>query len=437
MLLAERSMSGDRNSDPINGTPGFARHASRLLEYTRPNPTSPWTPLTVAAANKFGVGAPHPLTSLNDGGRPSSAGGADYDHVGARAWATGDALHYSGFPKPPDVGPAQTDYIYGIQGFSMSGGTIHNSLLVDLTGATTNSNKNEMGDVEIPCPACDAAPTPTPTPPPAECCDKLTAVPYPQNNLQLDYRTFTITNLKAPVSPICYVDISMNPTPNPIWQGGDVYVDNALQSPPGSRFGSPYTRLPNRPNPPTSQMFSAVNTLKFNLGIDYTIGWTGTVTFVVHHCDGSICTLTYGPWAALPPATVPGTSVFDTNVLQEGRLSTLDLQLKQRRWKDAIKWISFRVPSDKGQIFAASAPSSGRELRGRASTEAIVESSGLSQSSVLYTFAQPLKSGASSIFNLVVRRDSEVANEPLVIFTTYDANGNALETGTITGAVPR
>jgi hypothetical protein len=185
-------------------------------------------------------------------------------------------------------------------------------------------------------------------------------------------------------------------------------------------------------------MFSAVNTLKFNLGIDYTIGWTGTVTFVVHHCDGSICTLTYGPWAALPPTTTPGTSVFDSNVLQEGRLATLSLQLKQRRWKGAIKWISFRVADEKGQIFAAAAPAaSAREARGRTLTEAIVESSGLSQSSVLYTFPQPLKSGASSSFNLVIRRDSEVANAPLVIFTTYDDNGNALETGTITGAALR
>lgn len=161
MLLAERSMNGDRNDDlDTNGNPSFARHASRLLEYTRPNSTSAWTPLTVSAANKFGVGAPHPLTATNNGGRPSCAGGGDYDVVGGRVWSTGDALHYKGtgasaggFPYPPDVGPAQTDYIYGIQGLPNGGGTIHNSLLVDLTNDTTvPGNKNEMGDVEIPCP---------------------------------------------------------------------------------------------------------------------------------------------------------------------------------------------------------------------------------------------------------------------------------------------
>jgi hypothetical protein len=423
MLVAERSMNGDTN----NKTGGFAAHESRVLEYALFPFTSTWT---LQSPTKFGLG------TLNYGGRPSSAGGAAYDSFGARDWVTVDAMHYPGYPVAGDAGPAQSDRVYGIQGLPMSGGTIHNSILTDLTDSTTTADKNQMGDVEIPCAPCDGVQTP---PPPAECCDKITAVPYPQNDLQLDYRTFTITNLKAPVSPICYVDISMNPTPSPIWQGGAVYVDNSSYSVAGVNtplhFGSPYTRLPNKPS--STQTFSAVNTVKFNLGVDYTIGWSGTVTFVVHHCDGSTCTLTYGPWSALPPSTVTGPQVFDANVSQEGKLYTIGLQLKPRNLKVPIQWISFRVGDEKGQIFAASAPPV-REARGRASAEAIVENSGLSQTSVLYTFAQPLQSGqASSIFNLVVRRDSNAANTPLVIWTTYDANGNALETGTINGTAQR
>jgi hypothetical protein len=42
-----------------------------------------------------------------------------------------------------------------------------------------------------------------------------------------------------------------------------------------------------------------------------------------------------------------------------------------------------------------------------------------------------LKTGQTSSFNLAVRREANAANAPLVIFTTYDADGNALETGTI------
>ena len=210
MLLAERSMNGDRNNDlDANGNPAFARHASRLLEYTRPNSTSAWTPLTVAAANKFGVGAPHPLTSTNDGGRPSCAGGGDYDVVGGLVWSTGDALHYKGtgasaggFPYPPDVGPAQTDYIYGIQGLkAMTGGTIHNSLLIDLTnGTTAPGNKNEMGDVEIPCPE-DSAQT---------CAVKTDEISCKKDGTGGYLFTFTVTNNTG--KPV--INVLLTPPPN-------------------------------------------------------------------------------------------------------------------------------------------------------------------------------------------------------------------------------
>ncbi len=401
MLVAERSMNGDSNNK--NGN--YAAHASRYLEYSRFSST--WT---LQFPTKFGPG------TLTASGQPSSAGGADYDSFGARVWGTADAMHLA-------VG----DYIYGIQGLPISGGNVHNSILTDLTDSMATLDKNQMGDIEIPCPACVTTPVPTPTPTAADCCDKIAAVPFPQPNVSIDYRTITITNLKAPVSPICSVDISMTPTPAPGWQGGDLYIDGTLV-PTATRFIYPYTRVPNKP---AGSSISAVNTVTFNLGVDYTLGWTGTVTFVVHHCDGSICTLTYGPWTATPPQTIPGIQAFDANVSQEGRLYTLGLQLKQRKWKGVIKWISFRVGDDKGQIFAASTPSRGE---GRP----LVENGGLSNTSVLFTFGQPLKSGqAAGTFNLVVRRGSNAPDTPLVIWTTYDANGNALETGTITGSVSR
>jgi hypothetical protein len=414
MLLAERTMNGDANNK--NGT--FVAHASRYLEYTLVGTS--WQLLSPA---KFGPGA------LTSSGGPSSAGGAAYDPSGARVWGTADAMHLPGNP------PGVTDSLYGIQGLPMSGGTVLNSLLVDLTDPPfSTAHKNQMGDVEIPCADCA-----TPSPSPVECCDKISAVPYPQNDLQLDYRTFTITNLKAPSSPICYVDISMNPTPNPIWQGGKVYVDNNAYSVGGLtaiHFGSPYTRLPNLPSPLT-ETFSAINTVKFNLGVDYTIGWVGTVTFVVHHCDGSTCTLRYGPWSALPPTPVPGPQVFDISFALEGKLANFNLQLKPRSLRRDIKWISFRVADESGQIFGAVTPATA--TRGRTVVaEATLEDGGLNRNFILYAFAQPLKSGqASSAFNLVVKSDSNAANAPLVFFTTYDADGNALETGTLNGTVPR
>jgi hypothetical protein len=101
MLLAERSMSGD-------SSPGT--HNSRLLEYvlsgtwTLPNPT------------KYKISTIYPPGS--------DAGGCDYDFTpGGRVWTTGDALHLN-----------PNDYIYGLQGLPLSGGSVLNSVLIDLDG---------------------------------------------------------------------------------------------------------------------------------------------------------------------------------------------------------------------------------------------------------------------------------------------------------------
>ncbi|HEV7797506.1 MAG TPA: hypothetical protein VGO73_05095 [Pyrinomonadaceae bacterium] len=120
MLLAERSMNGDQNNP-------FAAHKSRVLEYT----LAVWT---LQNPTKFGLG------TLTFNGQPSSAGGAVYDSFGSRVWGTSDAMHLN-----------VNDQLYGIQGLPQSGGNIHNSILVDMTDSTVNQDKNQMGDIEIPC----------------------------------------------------------------------------------------------------------------------------------------------------------------------------------------------------------------------------------------------------------------------------------------------
>ena len=123
MLLAERSMSGDT-------TPGA--HQSRALEYTLVAGT--WTLLNPA---KFQISQLYPPGS--------SAGGDDYDFgAGGRVWVTGDALHLN-----------TNDNIYGLQGLPASGGSIINSILIDLNGDISQQNKTQIGDVEIPCPDCE------------------------------------------------------------------------------------------------------------------------------------------------------------------------------------------------------------------------------------------------------------------------------------------
>jgi hypothetical protein len=122
MLVAERTMRGDH-------VPGA--HRTRLIEFG-------WTGSSWSSANlsAYALGTISPYTN--------SSGGVDFDLTpGAKfqVWGTGDALHFAG-----------NDFIYGLQGFPPGGGSIVNSLLIDLNDWTYQSNKTQIGDVKIPCP---------------------------------------------------------------------------------------------------------------------------------------------------------------------------------------------------------------------------------------------------------------------------------------------
>lgn len=137
MLLAERTMMGDTNPNA---------HASRVLEYACT--LSGWT-LTSAFTGfpyryNVGIGSVTSQCPIPSSDQPSNAaGGNDYDYdvsAGFRVWATGDALQFSPL------------FIYGFQGFSLAGGTVSNSALIDLDGNTTDSAKTQIGDVAVSCP---------------------------------------------------------------------------------------------------------------------------------------------------------------------------------------------------------------------------------------------------------------------------------------------
>ncbi len=117
MMLGQRSMDGDTNS---------WAHQSKALEYVLSGTS--WVPST----NLFTVGIPD-----------SCAGGVDYDYAfGGHPWFTGDALHLG---SPDDI--------YGIQGSPATGGTPVNSILIDMDNNVMGQDKNELGDVEVSCPA--------------------------------------------------------------------------------------------------------------------------------------------------------------------------------------------------------------------------------------------------------------------------------------------
>lgn len=137
MLLAERTMMSDTLPNA---------HASRVLEYACS--PSGWS-LTSAVSGfpykyNVGIGSLTSSCPIPGAGQPAnSAGGNDYDYdVSAtfRMWATGDALKFSPL------------FVYGFQGFPLTGGSVNNSALIDLDGITDGSAKTQIGDVAISCP---------------------------------------------------------------------------------------------------------------------------------------------------------------------------------------------------------------------------------------------------------------------------------------------
>ncbi|MCX7909478.1 MAG: T9SS type A sorting domain-containing protein [Ignavibacteria bacterium] len=138
-------------------------------------------------------------------------------------------------------------------------------------------------------------------------CDSLSVSPFVWAGLNLSGRTFKIHNLKQPASPIKEVNIQLIPDPNPSsstfkWNGGGLKVDGGNRPWGVANSGNPYyskiSMACNNTNAP--QGLAANNTVEFNLGVDYTLNWTGSVVISVVHCDGDTCFVTYENWCAKP-----------------------------------------------------------------------------------------------------------------------------------------
>jgi uncharacterized repeat protein (TIGR01451 family) len=150
--------------------------------------------------------------------------------------------------------------------------------------AVINKGNEKITCRDTICFRCDPAPKVR--------CDSMSVKPFPYQDLDLSGRTFTVYNLKVPASPICSVKVVVTPFPSgPGVNGGGLYID-AIWKPWPYGTSNAYTEiLPVHGMP-------ANNTVQWNLGIDYTIGWVGNVNVTIYHCDGDSCTTTYGPWKA-------------------------------------------------------------------------------------------------------------------------------------------
>lgn len=255
--------------------------------------------------------------------------------------------------------------------------------------------------------------------PPVKCDDiKVKPVLFP--GLNISGRTFTVYNFKVPASPITHIDIVRTPTPC-IWQGGALTVDFTPTS-----WTLPYTRIP------TSGFISANTQVQFNVGVDYSCNWTGTITLVIHHADGDSCISTYGLWKALPPN--PGGGTIWTQRITK-RVYANKLQL-QNTSSTPVKWVSVNVIDSEDVIVAGS----GAHWHGTTLEPqyAVLDGYEQGQSEGLFSFESLIPvNGTSGFFNLVVARDSAKSAPPVIRWVTYDGDGNAIATDTvrITGPV--
>lgn len=135
MMLAERSMITDVDTPRFNS----GAHRSRALEYMC-DEDGRWIP----SASTFGSGS---------GSGTNCAGGCDYSYATTpddRVWVTGDALHLT-----------TPDNLYGFQGLPQAGGTVTNSILIDMDADVIQQDKYGIGSVEISCPGQIQAPCAT------------------------------------------------------------------------------------------------------------------------------------------------------------------------------------------------------------------------------------------------------------------------------------
>jgi hypothetical protein len=283
-------------------------------------------------------------------------------------------------------------------------------------------------------------------PTPDVCCDKMRVSPALNPPLNQDYRTFEIFNFKQPASPICSIDISMQPLPHTVtWQGGQASWVNSsglLNPLPGnpSGFAFPYTRLPTTGNIAAFSVPVSAPAVKFNLGFDNTQAYNGVTKLTVNHCDGTKCLLEYKPWIV----RVRGGDIADSfpwsvdiRAFSE-ELVELKLTYQGGRGRTALpqggkgaKWLGLRLLDESAQVYATD----GAEVADERGRKIDLSSSSKTSNAALFEFNGLLdlnnREQTGGTITLLVRKRGGAKIEPKEIrLTLYDENANPIMTGT-------
>lgn len=313
--------------------------------------------------------------------------------------------------------------------FSASSSTSSGTICIELIATVVNKQGEKIECRDTICFECD--------PLPVQKCDSMSVKPFPYNNLDLSGRTFKIFNQKVPASPICSVKIQVIPPPTgPGVNGGGLYIDGVWKAWPwGSSNG--YSEIL------TVHGMPAANTVQFNLGIDYTIGWVGNVLVTAYHCDGDSCTMDYGPWRARKGKPWVGGGVITGPKLSDSiRYYTLNVEPKSV--PEGTQYISIGHENRRDSIVAitpASLPCDSASIANGECDDRIslVEAR---DGTALVSFARDLNRENGKPMTLTVFMLGDGERNENVLITFFDAEGNEIgttevkvETGTLTSDV--
>jgi hypothetical protein len=273
------------------------------------------------------------------------------------------------------------------------------------------------------------------------CCDMFQVSPslYPQ--LGQDYRTFEIFNFKQPASPICSVDITMQPIPiTLLWNGKKAFQNGAT---PITNFFPSYQRLPQTGTISAVSPSITSPAVKFDLGLVASIPYNGKTILKVNHCDGTRCILQYEPWIVpkkwtISSGTISGFWTFEIRVLSD-EFAEVTLTYKGARSraelpKDAkgAKWLGVSLQNESAEIYAIDGPTPSDERSKKFSLHASAKTA----QAALFEFNGLLSFDSRSeqigrTINLLIRNKGGARMDPQeLLLTLYDEKSNAIISGT-------
>jgi hypothetical protein len=285
-------------------------------------------------------------------------------------------------------------------------------------------------------------------PTPDVCCDKLRVSPYPNPPLNQDYRTFEVFNFKQPTSPICSIDIDMQPAPpTTFWQGGMAFQNfNGTSGGPLNAvnfvFASvppAYRRIPTLAPNMMSALSNPITSpaVKFNLGFDNTQAYTGVTKLTINHCDGTKCVLEYKPWIVNPGT--PGVGLPWSVDIRELSAELLEVTLTYQggggrtpmpQNSRGAKWLGLRLLNESAELYSID----GAEISDERSNKLSLSSSSKTASAALFEFNGLLglnsREQNGKTVTLLIKKKGGVRIDPKQLrLTLYDENANPMMSG--------